>query len=163
MHKINVAINDMRIDGSYTFVTNDIGHYSIIFEACILARPLQPNFEVIPHHDSACIISMSKEVTIQGILWVRAWGKSWSKVRYKKKLQWKVRLAPVGFAHFTFAGKQMFWLENYRIIIIYQSILHQLNTLTILTLIARSLSPAFASMFRSRWPRFRSLTAFVAC
>ena len=68
MHKINVAINDMRIDGSYTFVTDDIGYYSIIFEACILARPLQPNFEVILHHDSACIISMSKEVTVQGIL-----------------------------------------------------------------------------------------------
>jgi hypothetical protein len=34
---------------------------------------------------------------------------------------------------------------------------------TILTLIARSLSPAFASMLRPRWPRFRSRTALDAC
>ena len=34
---------------------------------------------------------------------------------------------------------------------------------TILTRIARSLSPAFASMLRGLWPRFRSLTALAAC
>jgi hypothetical protein len=67
--------------------------------------------------------------------------------------------SPIGLSGFPLAGKEMFRLcgdderEKQR----------WAGRHTILVLIARSLSPAFACRFRSRWPRLRSLVAFVLC